>query len=50
MKPIEYLNNIIKLGFETGRGNMNAFNEIFGEEETEHDCKAGKCSVCPSKL
>lgn len=36
MNPLEYTARLMKLGFETGRGNPNAFNESFGD--IDHDC------------
>lgn len=47
-----YFNKLLALGFETGRGNKNAFNEVFGDkkEKLDHDCKREDCNVCPSKI
>ncbi len=32
MDYITYLSKLTKLGFETGKGNQNAFNEIFDKK------------------
>jgi len=29
----KYFSKLLQLGFETGRGNANAFNDVFGEDE-----------------
>ncbi len=37
MNKFDYLGKIMQLGFEVGRGNKNAFNEIFGEEPADEE-------------
>lgn len=37
MEYIDYITRITKLGYETGRGNGNAFSEIFGDNDGRPD-------------
>lgn len=48
MSPFEHMQKVMQLGFETGRGNANAFNEIFGEEKEIEikNCLTRNCGTC----